>query len=509
VSLFGLGDVLVRPPTAGGRDVARTALVVGEDELTYGELTDRVLRVATGLHRRGFRKGDVVAIYLRNCAEYVELVFAVAHLGGVVVPLNYLLRATEVAFIVTDSEARWLVTETALLAGVESSVGPEFVVVVGAADQPGGDATHLPYPDLVEAEVQAPPASVRGSDRLLLQYTSGTTGFPKGAIHTHATVLFNALAQVVDFGITADDVHVVVPSLSWAAGLHCLTLSTIWRGGTIVLKPSGGFDADDLAGLVERHRVTTGMFAPSVLRMMLDSRVHERHDLSSLRLVLSGGEPVTPAVIGEFQRLVPGADVQQGYGVSEFPATALHLPEADVVSRGGATGWSSIAANVRVARPDGHDADIGEHGEIVLRSPATSLGYHGLASGATSAVVDGWLQTGDRGYVDADGVVHVSGRSKEMIVSGGLNIYPAEVERVLATFPGVVEVAVIGVPDRRYGEVGHAFVVCRTEDTLDQDALRQHAEQELAGFKVPRVWTVRTEALPRTVTGKLRRSELA
>jgi fatty-acyl-CoA synthase len=503
MSLFGLADILIRPSTVGDRDLSRAALVAGECQVTYGELMDRVLRLATGLHRRGFRRGDVVALYLRNRVEYVELIFAAAHLGGVLVPINYLLRPSEVAHIVADSGARWLVTEATLLGGVASSVGPEFVVVVeGAAGASAADSG-LSYDDLVADEADAPRAFVESSERVLLQYTSGTTGFPKGAVHTHASVLINTLAQVVDYQITSQDTHIVVPSLSWAAGLHCLTLSTIWRGGTVVLKPSGGFDADELADLVELHRVTTGMFAPSVLRMILDARVHERRDLSSLRLVLSGGEPVAPAELGELQRLLPAVDVRQGYGVSEFPSVALHLPAEDVVKQGGA-GWSTVATNVRIARPDGGDTAVGEHGEIVLRSPASSLAY----GDGTSAVVDGWLHTGDRGYVDDRGVVHIAGRSKEMFVSGGLNVYPAEVERVLAAFPGVREVAVVGVPDRRFGEVGHAFVVCDAPATLDEDALRHHAERELAGFKVPRMWTFRAEALPRTVTGKLRRSEM-
>lgn len=508
MSLFGLADVLLRPPTARGRDATRTALIVGEDRITYGELTERVLRIATGLHEHGFRKGDVVAVYLKNRSEYIELVFAVAHLGGVLVPVNYMLRGNEVAYIVADSEARWLVTEPALLQRVESSVGPEFFVVIGDSDSPSHSSKHLDYAALVEPEVSALPTSVEGEDRLLLQYTSGTTGYPKGAIHTHATVLFNTLAQVVDFDITSSDVHIVVPSLSWAAGLHCLTLATIWRGGTVVLKPTGGFDADELGQLIEEHHVSTGMFAPSVLRILLDSRVHERHDLGSLRLVLCGSEPVLPDEMAEFQRLLPGMKLQQGYGISEFPSVALSLPATEVVEGGGATGWSSIAANVRVVRPDGEDADTEEHGEIVLRSPAASLAYHHRTSESSSAVVDGWLHTGDRGWVDAEGAVHISGRQKEMIVSGGLNIYPAEVERILATYPGVTEVAVVGEPDARYGEVGHAFVVRHEGQNVDEAALRHYAKQELAGFKVPRRWTIRTEALPRTATGKLRRSEL-
>lgn len=510
MSLFGLADIVLRPRTAWGHDDDRPAIIFGDAQLTYGDLADRVLRLSRGLVDHGFRRGDAVAIYLKNRPEYFEMLFAVAHLGGVVVPLNYLLRPAEVSYIVADSGSRWLLTEPDLTEGVSTCTTHEFLVLLDdktkALATPG---KRMDYETLFSSTANdAPSACVVSEDRLLLQYTSGTTGFPKGAVHTHNTVLFNALAQVVDFNVTSRDVHVVVPSLSWAARLHCLTLSTLWRGGTVVLKGTGGFDADDLARMVEVHGVTSGMFAPSVLRMLLESGALDRHDTSSLRLVLSGGEPVSAEEIGEAQRRIPGLDLHQGYGVSEFPSTMLHLGADDVVDHRGAAGLSSITANVRVLQHDGSDAAPGEHGEIAVRSPQTSVAYHHGDAQPTTAVVSGWLHTGDRGFADNDGFIHVAGRAKELIVSGGLNVYPAEVERVLTTHPGVVEVAVVGVPDQRFGEVGHAFVVCDPRGDVTDEDLKALTRRELAGFKVPRYWTLREEALPRTVTGKIRRFEL-
>ncbi|MFT4262236.1 MAG: AMP-binding protein [Nocardioides sp.] len=508
MSLFGLADIVLRPRTAWGRDPSAPAIAFGDRVIDYGELADGVRRVAAGLSRLGLRRGDVVAVLLKNRPEYLEAVFAVAHLGGVVVPLNYLLHPHEVEFIVADSGASWIITEPDLLAGAGGCppppVGPTRIVV---GDEVPTGATA--YASLLASDpVGCPPESVSADERLLLQYTSGTTGFPKGAIHTHATVLFNALGQIVDFGVSAADVHFVVPSLSWAAGLHCLTLSTLWRGGTVVLKETGGFDPHDFCATIERHRVTTGMFAPSVLRMVLGSGALDAHDLTSLRLVLSGGEPVSAAEIKEVQARVPGLELNQGYGVSEFPSTMLYLSADDVAEHGGAAGLSSITANVRVVDDAGRVLPAGEHGEIAVRSPQSSSGYHSRTGGETTAVVDGWLRTGDRGYVDEGGFVHVAGRVKEMIVSGGLNVYPAEVERVIATHPAVREAAVVGVPDDRYGEVGHAFVVLNSGTATSQDELTAFVRAELAGFKVPKHWTFRDEDLPRTVTGKVRRFEL-
>lgn len=504
MSLFGLSDIVLRPRTAWHHDPDALAVVSAEERITYAELAERIRGVAAGLQAHGFRRGDVVAVYLTNRTEYLEAVLAVAHLGGVLVPLNYLLRATEVEFIVRDSGASWLITEPRQVEHTREVDGVRRIMV-GADLVPDAIA----WPDLRSHDpATAPDASVTTDEIALLQYTSGTTGFPKGAVHTHGSILFNALAQVVDFDVTRRDVHLVVPSLSWAAGLHCLTLSTLWRGGTVVLRSTGGFDPDELCATVASEGVTTGMFAPSILRLLLSDGALDRHDLTSLRLVLSGGEPVTAETITQVQRRVPGLRLHQGYGVSEFPSTMLHLAADDVAEHGGAAGLSSISANVRVVDADGMSMPPSEHGEIAVRSPQTSAAYHHGDGSRSTAVKNGWLMTGDRGFVDEDGFVHVAGRVKEMILSGGLNVYPAEVERVVAEFPEVREVAVVGVPDDHYGEVGHAHVVVETGARLDEAALRAYVRERLAGFKVPRYWTLRTESLPRTVTGKIRRFEL-
>ncbi|MFF0105907.1 AMP-binding protein [Streptomyces hirsutus] len=512
MGLYGLTDTVLRRRTGWQHDPDKVALVFEDERVTYGQLADRVLRLAAGFAARGFRAGDTVAVLLANRPAYIETVYAVAHLGGVVVPVNYLLRPAEIAYIVADSRAGWVVTEERLRAGladVTGRAGDDGARAVRRVVVDGAHEGELAYDTLLDHEpTEAPPPTAASEQRLLLQYTSGTTGFPKGVVHTHGTVLFNALAQIVDFDVTSDDVHMVVPSLSWAAGLHCLTLSTLWRGGTVVLKRTGGFTAEDFCALVERDGVTTAMLAPSVVRIILASDAPERHDLSSLRLVLAGGEPVTAAEIEQIQRRIPLVRFMQGYGVSEFPSTMVYLDSDQVVRHDGAAGRSSLAANVRVVDRSGDDTKPGEHGEIAVRSPQTSGVYHAKEGAEASAVVDGWLRTGDRGFVDDDGHVHVAGRVKEMIISGGLNVYPAEVERVLQGHVHVREAAVVPVPDTRYGQVGRAVVVVDDVRRVTPDELEALCRRELAGFKVPRHWVLRTAPLPRTVTGKIRRFEL-
>jgi fatty-acyl-CoA synthase len=508
--VYGLADLIHRNATSQQRDLTKPAIVCGDEEVSYAELGARVRRLAGGLAAAGFARGDRCAILLHNRVEWLELLFAVAHLGGVTVPLNYFLKPKEILFAVEDSGARWIAGESVLwdgIAAIEDDL-PEGVRCIAVdAPQPGalswGELTAAGHPD-------APLATVTTEDECLYQYTSGTTGFPKGAVHTHGTVLFNALAQIVDFGVAEDDVHLVVPALCWSAGLHCLTLGALWRGATVVLRPTGNLTAEELCGLIERRRTTSAMLAPSVLRIMLDSDVAAGYDLSSMRVILSGGEPVDPALLARLREHLPKAKLMQGYGVSEFPTTMAFLDDDEVVARRGAAGRASMLATIRVVGPDGAELPAGEHGEIVCRAPSVSTRYHTAPDAPPrSAVVDGWLHTGDRGWIDDDGFLHIAGRVSEMFISGGLNVYPAEVERVLQTHPHVAECAVVAIPHDRYGQVGRAVVVLREPDATSAEELEALCREELANFKVPREWHLTTDPLPRTVSGKVRKFMLA
>jgi fatty-acyl-CoA synthase len=284
-------------------------------------------------------------------------------------------------------------------------------------------------------------------------------------------------------------------------------LATLWVGGAVVVNPSRGFEAGEVMRTIERNGVTVTLFVPSVLRMVLAHPL-EDHDLSRLRKVLSGGEPVPVPVIEEFQRRLPSCDLIQGYGMSEFPTIMTFLDSEHAVSKRGSAGRATRITELRVVDDEDRDTPPGEHGEIVVRSPATMTGYYGREDATAAALAGGWLRTGDRGYVDDDGFLYIAGRSKDMIISGGLNVYPAEIERVIERHPAVAEVAVVGIADDRYGEVGEAHVVLREGATATEAELEAHARGELANFKVPRRWVLRTDPLPRTASGKLQKFSL-
>ena len=507
-SAFTIDAVLQRNLPAHGAEGRRVALVFGDQEVTFEQLDARASALASGLLAHGFRHGDKVCMLARNRLEWFELLFALARIGGVLIPVNYLLKPREIAYLVEDSGARWMLGEDALwdtVRGVLDGVDRDLLVVsIGTVQD---DA--LDYEAICATDGPPPPAEQRADDLLILQYTSGTTGFPKGAMHTHETVLWNSLHQIPDFGITRDDVHLVIPAMCWAAGFHSFTLAVLWAGGRVVINPSRGFTPEAFCATVEQFGITKTILVPAVLRRVLAYPGLERHDLSSLGLALSGGEPVPVQLIEEWHRRIPSCALVQGYGMGEFPTLMLLLEAPDAVRKAGAAGKACLAARIRVVDPDFRDTPAEEVGEIVVLSPACMVGYYGKPEATAETFHDGWMRTGDLARVDGDGFIHIAGRAKELVIVGGLNVYPAEVERVLLDLDSVAEVAVVGVPDPDWGEVPEAVVVVRDGRSVSPSELDAHCRTELANYKVPRRWDIRTEALPRTTSGKIQRHLVA
>lgn len=493
---YSLASVL-RKRLTGRAGPERPAVTFQSRTLTYAELDGRSDRLAAGLAAAGLEKGDRVGVLMHNRLEWFELLFAIGKLGGVIVPLNYMLKAPELRFILNDCDAAWLVAEDRfadVLPRLSDASGRRRTVVVEDA-----------YEELMASAGPPVDVDVRAEDLLLLQYTSGTTGFPKGAMHTHSTVLWNSYHQIPDFGVSRDDVYFVIPALCWAAGLHDLALATLWAGGRVVLSPSTGFSPTLFCETVARERVTTALLVPAVLKRLLVSGELARHDLSSLRLLMSGGEPVPVPAIEELHRVLPACPLVQVYGMSEFPTLMLLLDVEDAMTRLGSAGKACSIAEIRVVDETGRDVAPGEPGEILCHSPACLIGYYGDEDASTQTLRGGWLHTGDLARVDDDGYVLIVGRAKDMIISGGLNVYPAEVERAIIEHPAVAEAAVIGVPDDEWGEVGRAVVVLEDGKDLDEAELKAALKQQLANFKLPKQFEIRREPLPRTTSGKVQK----
>lgn len=478
------------------------------DSVTFRQLRDKALAVAAGLDARGVRPGDKVAVMMGNRVEWPEVLFGLACLGAVCVPVNVLLVGPEIAHVCRDSGASILIMDEVATPRV-AAVGRDFDLVVEVGD--GRAPDHLPavaYAELVDGGSAAfDPVGTDLDDPFLVYYSSGTTGLPKGAVHTHGGVLWNAFGQVPGLKLSRDVRYAVIPSFSWAAGFHIVFLPLIWIGGYSHIRRTGGAGAAEIVAMLVDQRVTHVMLVPSLLRELV-----QRPDLlealrnSSLEWVITGSEPVPRSIIESCVAALPGVAVVQGYGLSEFPAVATVLEADEVGDHEGSAGRPLPHTDVAVRDAEGKVRDTGV-GELLIRSHATMSGYHERPEQTAEAFRDGWLNTGDLVELDADGFMTVIGRTKDLIISGGLNVYPKEIEDVLHQVPGVAEAAVVGVPDARFGEAPVAVIVTEEPDFDTAEILRV-CDEQLAKYKRPRAVLVRSDKLPRNANAKLLKREI-
>ncbi len=491
-------------------DLNKEAVIYEDERVTYGQLRDRAYTLANAMKGLGVAKGDRVAVLLRNCTEWFDIFFAVAALGAVIVPVTFLLGAKEVEFIVNDSGASVLFVGEGLLELVDSkkenTPGLREIVCIGNA-QPA-DGIHA-YSSLMSQSQALPVAeTIDSDDMFLLQYTSGTTGFPKGAMHTQGTVAWNSFHQVGDFEVSFRERYLCVPGLCWVAGLHDFTLAALWMGGTVVVVPSGGLDIGDMLGLIEREKIKRVLLVPTIVKQLIDYPERDKYDISTLESVLTGAEPVPVTVIEAFHRLMPRTALLQGYGLSEGPTIATYMKKEDAVRKVGSAGKPVTNCELLIVDESMNRVSPGEKGEIVIKSPATMKGYWNKPE-ATREVFSGeWMHTGDLAEYDDEGYIYIRGRMKDMFISGGLNVYPAEIENVILKEPAVAEAAVVGMEDQRWGEVGFAVIVPKEGDTVDVEAVNALCKSELGAYKVPKKYIVREAPLPRTASGKVKKFAL-
>jgi fatty-acyl-CoA synthase len=460
----------------------RVALRFGEDALTYADFAAAVRRAAAGLAARGVRRGDRVGFLGHNHPAQLVLLFACARLGAIQVPLNWRLAAPEWRFILSDAGARLLLATPDLLA-MARDAAPPACDVVEANELHGGSA--------------AGPAG-RDEDPLLLVYTSGTTGRPKGAVLDARALLFNALNALHAFDLTAADRVLTVLPLFHVGGLNIQTTPALYAGAEVLLHAR--FDPDAFFDAVATLRPTLSLLVPAVMKALVAHPRWPSADLSSLRAVGAGSSDVPLPLIAAFH--ARGIPVQQIYGATETCPIAIVQTRAEALAAPGSIGRPALHVECRVADAVGRSLAPGEPGEIQVRGPSVLRGYWQR----DDALLDGgWFPTGDVGRVDDAGRWWFTDRLKHVIISGGENIYPAEVERLLATAPGVAEGAVVGRPDPRWGEVPVAVVV--PGRGFDPGAVLAHFEGQIARFKQPRD-VVPVAALPRTALGKVAMAEL-
>ncbi|OGL10143.1 MAG: fatty-acyl-CoA synthase [Candidatus Rokubacteria bacterium RIFCSPLOWO2_02_FULL_73_56] len=476
----------------------RACLVWGDATLTYADLAARAGRTATGLARLGLGRGDVVAVLLYNCPEFLEAMFAVARLGAVFMPINWRLAGEEIAYVVGHAGARLVITEPELAA--RAAPARPLVPAAGWVTVGGAPAGFAPFEALRDAGPAPPLADVAPDDVHRLMYTSGTTGRPKGVMITYANLYWKNLAHVIEFSVTGADRGLACGPLYHVGALDLTTTTVLHAGGTVEVHRT--FEAAAVLDAFERHGVTSAWLAPSMVNQLLAHPTLERRDLSRVRLLIDGGEKMPVPLIERLLGAFPNAWFADAYGLTETVSGDTFLDKRATLAKLGSVGKPCLHLDVAIWDDADRPVAPGALGEIVLRGPKVFKGYWRDPEATAAAFRGGWFHTGDIGVLDADGFLYIVDRKKDMIVSGGENIASPEVERVLYEHPAVLEAAVVGCPDARWGEVPVAFVVLREGARAAATELEAHCRARLARFKVPRAVHF-VEALPRNPSGKV------
>jgi fatty-acyl-CoA synthase len=449
---------------------------------TWQQLLTLSRRWVARLTHHGVRAGDRVAVLSANRGECFALVYAAAELGAVYFPINWRL---------SDPEIRWQLVHARPAALLTDPVHRDRLSL---------PSLHIEE-DPDDAPITGPGAEL--GDPWMLLYTSGTSGRPKGALISHRQVHWNAVNTVLACNLTSASSTLTFTPLFHTGGLNCLSTPLLHAGGRIVL--TGGVDpARDLA-LVAQERITHLMGVPTIYQMLADDPAFATADLACVEDALCGGAPLSVDLLRRY--MDRGIPLRQGFGMTEVGPNCFSMPPADQPRKLGSVGKTIHHMAMRLVRPDGTDCDDDEPGELWMAGPTVFAGYMDAPEATASCFVDGWFRTGDVLSRDSEGFYRVCGRQKEMFISGGENVYPAEVEAAIYEIPGVAQVAVLGVPDERWGEVGHAFVEPAPGVVIEVEALRAALRERLARFKVPRHWTIQAD-LPRTGAGKIDKQAL-
>lgn len=508
-----VGDWLAKRELLTPDKVALIDAATGERR-TYREWNARANAVARWLRDEfGIQKGDRVAVLAINCPEYLDLLFAAGKLGAVLVPLNWRLTVRELVIILQDCAPAVLChdetyADTARQAA--ALVGIPTAPLASPIPTPAGEtpAVQVPAPAGKDAGATPPPLPVTTpdltlEDPFLILYTSGTTGVPKGAILSHRMVTWNCVNTEISWDLWGTDITPTFAPFFHSGGINVLTLPLVHKGGTVVLLRNS--DPGAVLECIERERCTIVFAVPTVFQMMLEHPRFAATDLSSVRFCVTGGSscPI-PIIESYFKR---GLTFRQGYGMTEVGVNCFSLAPEDALRKAGSVGRPVFHSEARIVDEYDQDVGIDTVGELALAGPHVCSGYWNRPEATAEVLRDGWFHTGDLARRDSEGYYYIVGRKKDLIISGGENIYPAEIEGLMATHPSIAEAAIIGVPDPKWGEVGRAVVVVRPGETLTAEEVLAFCDGKLARYKIPKS-VVFAPILPRNAMGKVIKAEL-
>lgn len=490
----------------------KTATICDGEQQSFRELHKRVTRLAGTFRRMGIGPGDRVSMLGTNSDRYVEYLLATWWAGAVINPVNTRWSLSEILFSLNDCRSSLLIVDDGFLDWTprfEAEVPSlKALVYAGRDSQAPSNLRH--WESLIDGSDPVEDARSAGDALAAVMYTGGTTGLPKGVMLSQNNFCAAALSRMAEFPCPRDNVNLMVSPLFHVAGLARMITQTI-VGGTMVLVRA--FDPDIVLSSIEKYGVTETLLVPSMIQMLLDHPGREKYTLKGLQRLVYGASPMPDRVLERAQEAWPQVAFIQAYGMTETaPVISMNPPEnhTDEGRRSGrirSVGQAGFGVEILIVDPDDREVPRGTVGEIIVRGPNVMRGYWERPEETAKALRNGWMHTGDGGYMDAEGYIYIADRVKDMIISGGENVYSSEVEAVVVRYPGVASCAVIGIPHETWGEAVHAVVVPRGDALLDEDEIRQFCRQSLAGYKCPKSVEFR-DALPLSGAGKVLKREL-
>ncbi|MFJ7729899.1 class I adenylate-forming enzyme family protein [Neobacillus sp. NPDC097160] len=490
-----------------GLDLNKKAIVFEGESLTYKELRDRSLGFANGLYEMGVRKGDRVVVVTKNCLEFWEINFGIYETGGIVVPLNSRLSPVEIGHLIKHAEPKVIVFDRDHVEHIQCSLREyNGASLVYLGEEEISEFPNCKTYSTVLAGAATDPLDilVDADDPAEIIYTSGTTGFPKGAVWTHGTVLWNSIQQSMDYRITSDDSVYVLLGLNYIGGRHEFTMSVFHQGGTVHIRRMGDYEINETVDYIEKHKISLILLVPIMLHDMHRTSHSLDKKLKSLKMIMCGGAPVPVPLIEKTMEVCPHVDVIQVYGSTEIGGTVSALKKSDSIRKIGSCGKPTLHNLISIVDEQGQPVQIGQPGEIIVKGPAIVKEYWRNPEKTQNAFKDGWFYTGDIGKMDEENFLYIVGRKKDMIISGGMNIYPEEIELTLRKHPGINDCAIIGVPDERWGESIMAIIHPNESALPTEQEVIDYCRKYLGSYKKPKYVKFVPE-LPRTQSGKIQK----
>jgi fatty-acyl-CoA synthase len=473
----------------------RTAVIDGEtgEHWNYDEMNQRACRLAKHLRTLGVSKGDRIALLSPNHISYFDLIFACGKLGAIFVPLNWRLSISELAYMIGDCAPKILAYHDQMKTLTEGLEVAHRLEVDGQVYHQVTDS----------GELLLSSVSLDWLDPLAIIYTGGTTGKPKGVVLTHQSIVWNSINTILSWNLTSEDITPTYLPMFHTGGLNALSIPILHMGGTVVI--ARDFHPEKAIQLINRERCTIALMVPTMYHMMIQSESFYETDFPTMHTFLSGGAPCPHAIYDVFEK--KNLVFKEGYGLTEAGPNNFYMNPQEVRGRRGSVGKPMMYNQIKMMVTEEAEAAPGEVGEIWIRGNHLFDHYWNNSDATSEALVDGWLRTGDLGKQDEDGYVYIVGRKKEMIITGGENVYPLEVEHSISEHDAVDAVAVVGLPDLKWGEIVTAIVVLRKGATLTAEQLKEHCSAKLGKYKVPKK-IVFADELPKTPVGKIDKKEI-